>query len=557
MATTNFATGTLIESTWLNDVDQVVYDSDGAAYVDFTPTGTGAVVRSVAAKLKDTVSVLDFGADPTGATDSTAAFNLATGAAIAGTGFNGTSGIATDTWAKTVEVPAGQYRITGTVYVHKGQHLRGAGEGATRILLTTTSAYASPIFKLGFSTIGEDAGGLPPEISGMWTFGGPSSNYVISATISGFSVHNFFMTSCGGGIEATGTDGRVENIQIDQALVGFYVGGHNNLFNNILVYSPNYGMLTVSGAGSTCSDNTFTNMHMYYVAYSGVRLSSGVTHSNLSFNSCNFLLNVQHATFEGFITAQCNTAKNISFNDCTFSNMKGAAFSHTNGIDNEITFYDCIFDGNKTVAAYAQSTTAFAATCLNEEIIFQDCEFKNLLAVPIQVNGSTATCRVMVRGGVVSNCTGTVIMSIGATVPTNGSQLTVERVFCKDQIKTAFTSGTSGWFLATDMAMILPGNGATTILEYPSGSRSSYFVNTTTVAAKVRLPRSDDSVYVKPKHGDKLTFIDYAQTWNTNNVTFLCGSGNINGAAADYVANTNGATKTFTYNSVTNNWNVS
>ena len=50
----------------------------GAANVGYLPSGTGAVVTNVQAKLQQqTVSVLDFGADPTGATDSTAAFNLA------------------------------------------------------------------------------------------------------------------------------------------------------------------------------------------------------------------------------------------------------------------------------------------------------------------------------------------------------------------------------------------------------------------------------------------------------------------------------------------------
>jgi hypothetical protein len=43
----------------------------------YTPPGTGAVPTTVAAKLAQTVSVFDFGADPTGATDSTAAIMAA------------------------------------------------------------------------------------------------------------------------------------------------------------------------------------------------------------------------------------------------------------------------------------------------------------------------------------------------------------------------------------------------------------------------------------------------------------------------------------------------
>ena len=48
----------------------------------FTQTGTGAIARTVNAKLNESISVLDFGADPTGATDSTAAIQTAINSAI-------------------------------------------------------------------------------------------------------------------------------------------------------------------------------------------------------------------------------------------------------------------------------------------------------------------------------------------------------------------------------------------------------------------------------------------------------------------------------------------
>ena len=48
-----------------------------AADVVYDPAGTGAVATTVQAKLRESVSVLDFGADPTGATDSSSAVNSA------------------------------------------------------------------------------------------------------------------------------------------------------------------------------------------------------------------------------------------------------------------------------------------------------------------------------------------------------------------------------------------------------------------------------------------------------------------------------------------------
>jgi hypothetical protein len=54
--------------------------SGGAASIIYNPPFVGSVPETVAAKLAQTVSVLDFGADPTGATDITAAITLAAAA---------------------------------------------------------------------------------------------------------------------------------------------------------------------------------------------------------------------------------------------------------------------------------------------------------------------------------------------------------------------------------------------------------------------------------------------------------------------------------------------
>ena len=70
-----------------------------AALVIYTPAGSGAVNTIVQAKLRESISVIDFGADKTGATNSTTA---CTNAAAAAT-------------PQAVFVPKGSYAITGTV----------------------------------------------------------------------------------------------------------------------------------------------------------------------------------------------------------------------------------------------------------------------------------------------------------------------------------------------------------------------------------------------------------------------------------------------------------
>jgi hypothetical protein len=83
--------------------------------VSFTPIGSGAVSRNVQDKLREVVSVTDFGADPTGANDSTAAFQAA---------------IAVNP-VKVIEIPPGTYKIGSPIILRDGLTLRGSGRTST------------------------------------------------------------------------------------------------------------------------------------------------------------------------------------------------------------------------------------------------------------------------------------------------------------------------------------------------------------------------------------------------------------------------------------------
>lgn len=91
--------------------------SSGSSLVGFLQAGTGAVTRTVQSKLRDTVSVLDFGADPSGVSDSTAAIQAALNYAATLTGC-------------TVFMPAGTYLISSTLsFAGHSTRLIGAGRG--------------------------------------------------------------------------------------------------------------------------------------------------------------------------------------------------------------------------------------------------------------------------------------------------------------------------------------------------------------------------------------------------------------------------------------------
>ena len=96
---TTFVSGTTITSPWLNDVNTKTYH-DTSSTVGYTPAGTGAVPTTVQAKLRESVSVLDFGADPTGVASATSAFQAAVN--------NG----------GTVYVPSGTYKLNSQLKIN-------------------------------------------------------------------------------------------------------------------------------------------------------------------------------------------------------------------------------------------------------------------------------------------------------------------------------------------------------------------------------------------------------------------------------------------------------
>jgi len=109
---TTFVSGTTITSDWLNGVNDTV---------NFTAEGVGAVARDLSEKVRESVSVKDFGAVGDGVTDDTAAIQAAIDylAPIGGTLF----------------FPAGIYKTSGGHVISSSKRvcLVGDGEAATHI----------------------------------------------------------------------------------------------------------------------------------------------------------------------------------------------------------------------------------------------------------------------------------------------------------------------------------------------------------------------------------------------------------------------------------------
>ena len=114
----------------------------------------------------------------------------------------------------------------------------------------------------------------------------------------------------------------------------------------------------------------------------------------------------------------------------------------------------------------------------------------------------------------------------GVTITNNGTQTGFGR------------TGTVNW--NTTKITADPGNAVSGV---------GYFTDTSSSAFNVTLPSS-------PSAGDIVAVADYANTWDTNNLTVARNGSNIEGAASDFACNQEGASVTFVYVDATKGWIV-
>lgn len=121
--------GTNVTVTYNDAANTLTIDASTAASGNFTPTGTGAVVRTQDVKMREVeLSVLDYGADKTGVADSSTAFANALTAANAG--------------CQRLRIPAGTYRLNSKWLIDKQCHIFGDGRNKTIINTHITTDHA-------------------------------------------------------------------------------------------------------------------------------------------------------------------------------------------------------------------------------------------------------------------------------------------------------------------------------------------------------------------------------------------------------------------------------
>jgi hypothetical protein len=167
------------------------------------------------------------------------------------------------------------------------------------------------------------------------------------------------------------------------------------------------------------------------------------------------------------------------------------------------------------------------------------------------VSGSGVTFSTADKGQKFLYSNGTDIIDIALGVP-GGSDKQIQ--FNNNGLFGGITMGTAGQVLTTDGTTASFGDisGGASWQAVQTGNFNAnvgegYFVNTSSAAITATLPGS-------PVLGDFISFIDYAGTFDTNNLTVARNGNNIQGTAADLIVATERAGFTLVYTDGTQGW---
>ena len=166
-------------------------------------------------------------------------------------------------------------------------------------------------------------------------------------------------------------------------------------------------------------------------------------------------------------------------------------------------------------------------------------------------SGSGVTFSTADKGQKFLYSNGTDIIDIALGVP-GGSDKQIQ--FNNNGLFGGITMGTAGQVLTTDGTTASFGDisGGASWQAVQTGNFNAnvgegYFVNTSSAAITATLPGS-------PVLGDFISFIDYAGTFDTNNLTVARNGNNIQGTAADLIVATERAGFTLVYTDGTQGW---
>ncbi len=315
----------------------------GSRLSGFRQTGTGATARTVDAKLKDTVSVKDFGAIGDGVANDTAAINAA---------------LATK---KSVYFPSGTYMTTGghvIPYVNETTDQTIFGDAAFSTIIKKISG-TSAVFDFrqyvhsSIKDLTIDGSSLA-GVAVMWRSHYSTIEHIIiknvadyAIWISGSNVCNYYniaTVTCSGGINFDSLN--------DPISVPTYACLYSNFLNIVIENnSVNYSALSLtSGMVQLVTFSGFTIDSAYVIANTAPYVNiSGNNCSNISFENVRAELSLLGDSFFNINGVGIHA---IKFHKCRISaNQQSAPLFEANSTYG-ISIIDCSFYASSTLANF-------------------------------------------------------------------------------------------------------------------------------------------------------------------------------------------------------------
>jgi len=289
--------------------------SSGASMIGLIQAGIGAVARTVQDKCRESVSVLDFGADPSGSTDSTSAIQAAITAAAGG----------------TLIFPKGTY-LCGALTIPPASNTEIWGQNAVINFNSTGAA----LFSIG-TAVGSD--------------------YNVNIHIHGFILNGQAKIASVGLFI-----GHMHGVRISDMQFYNFTSYHIRLSNAWIFQGENVVCQTTSG---TCTSLLFidvgTQQANFYncrflsnAGNDGVRIDQAINNAfyNCDFEGCAFGVRITQSVAVGATACDGNNFVNCDFENnnsyafavgpVTYGNFATAAINGTN-------FENCNFTGPQTL----------------------------------------------------------------------------------------------------------------------------------------------------------------------------------------------------------------
>jgi len=477
-----------------------------ASQVYFIQSGTGAVATNVQTKLREFVSVKDFGAVGDEVTDDTSAINAALSAIYS--------------TSKALFFPSGVYIYDGGGSLGNGNVLYGEGRNSTFIksrLASPTSGYLIRAYGYGSGIRGVAFYANVTQTAGSYVFlQGPET-----------FIEDFYMTGDYNGILMTGNVSRIRH--------GRFQDGASGAIR----------IKAEGGDNSQIIDDVLMGAQTPQVSSAGIRVrnSSALIISNTSVIQQGHALLIDPTT----ATQSSNTADGNVFslysNNCFFDNSSGSGLHITptgTGSVVRCRFANCWFGSSTGDGVYINNT----GSSLLEGIHFDSCHFALSGGSGLTTGGTVSDIEIVggwmsqnnygaYFGGSTSKITVTGC-TIGAGAGLNGNTLW----------GIVLSAGSDNILIANNQ---MQGNGSGAISDSSTGTNKAIFNNTGSTIQKVNggmdISSSTGGQIKFPAtqnpSSDANTLDDYEEgTW-TPTVTFVT-PGDLN---VSYVSNTGTYTK--------------